>query len=35
MLVLGSFVMLDIVMVAIGIGFFGLCFAYTNACDRL
>jgi hypothetical protein len=30
-----GFVMLDIVVLAIGFAFFGLCLAYTAACDRL
>jgi hypothetical protein len=30
-----SFVMLDILVMAIGFGFFGLFFAYTAACDGL
>jgi hypothetical protein len=32
---LGSFVMLDILVMAIGLGCFGLFLAYTAACDRL
>jgi hypothetical protein len=32
---LESFVMLDILVMAIGFGFFGLLFAYTAACDHL
>jgi hypothetical protein len=32
---LGSFVMLDVLVMAIGFGFFGLFFAYTAACDGL
>jgi hypothetical protein len=27
--------MLDFVAMALGFGFFGLCLAYTLACDRL
>jgi len=27
--------MLDIVLIGIGVLFFALAFAYTNACDRL
>lgn len=28
-------VMLDLLMLALGIGFFAVCLAYTLACDRL
>jgi len=27
--------MMDIILLGTAIVFFGLCFAYTNACDRL
>jgi len=27
--------MLDLVFVAVTVGFFGLCWAYTRACERL
>jgi hypothetical protein len=32
---LGSIAMLDIIMLAIGLGFFALSVGYTVACDRL
>lgn len=27
--------MMDIILIGTAVGFFGLCFAYTQACDRL
>lgn len=27
--------MMDIILLAAALAFFGLCFAYTRACDRL
>jgi hypothetical protein len=30
-----SFTMLDLIMLAIGLGFFALAVGYTYACDRL
>jgi len=31
----GTTEMLDIIMLAIGLGFFALCVGYTMACDQL
>jgi len=31
----GTRIMLDLILIGTAVVFFGLCFAYTRACDRL
>lgn len=31
----GTRIMMDLILVCTAVVFFGLCFAYTRACDRL